>query len=283
MDKPKIVFFGTPEFSVKILEAMKNADYVPVAVVTAPDKPRGRKMLMTPTPVKTWAEKNNISVQHDPSNLKSPNPNLFIVASYGKILPKEILDIPKHGTLNVHPSLLPKLRGPSPIQTAILQGEEKTGVTIMLLNERMDEGPILAQQELSLSLWDIGYPTLEGKLAELGGQLLTKTIPKWLSGKIKPIEQNDNQATYSKIIKKSDGEINWSEPPEIIERKIRAYTPWPSAYTFDNGKRIIITKAHLNEQGEIIIDQIKPEGKKEMNFLEFLKNSPDFIHNNQAS
>jgi len=282
-NKLKIVFFGTPEFSVKILETMDKAGYAPTLVITAPDKPRGRKLKMTPSPVKSWFMKHearNIKILQ-PNTLKDLRikiqelkiePDLFIVASFGKILPKEILDIPKHGTLNVHPSLLPKLRGPSPIQSAILNDEKETGVTIMLMNEKMDEGPILTQKELRIMNHELRFTELENKLAELGGKLLVETIPKWLTGEIKPQEQNHpstnsglrNKATYSKLIKKSDGEIDWNESPKVIERKIRALNPWPSTYTFQNKKRIIITKAHLDKQGELIIERIKPEGKKEL-------------------
>jgi methionyl-tRNA formyltransferase len=267
--KPKIVFFGTPEFSVKILEALQKANLTPVLVITAPDKPRGRKLKLSPSPVKEWAQKHNIPAEHNYDNLKSTGADLFIVASFGKILPKEILEIPKYGTLNVHPSLLPKLRGASPIQTAILNGEKETGVTIMLMNEKMDEGDILTNNKLPITT-SISFEKLEEKLAELGGELLVETIPKWLAGGIKPQPQDHSQATYSKLIKKSDGEIDWNEPAEIIERKIRAFTPWPSAYTFVNGKRIIITKAKLDEKNALKIERVKPEGKNEMSYEEYL-------------
>lgn len=263
----KIVFFGTPEFSVKILETMDGAGFTPMAVVTAQDKPKGRKMILSPTPVKEWAQKKDIKIEHDFFNLKSLEADLFVVASYGKILPKEILEIPKHGTLNVHPSLLPELRGPSPIQTAILEGKKETGVTIMLMNEKMDEGPLLTNCKLQIAN-NVTFKELENYLAELGGKLLIETIPNWINGKIKPQPQNNKKATYSKIIKKSDGEINWDEPIEKNYNKIRAFTPWPSAFYFKEGKRIIITKATLQKDGKLQILRIKPEGKNERDFNE---------------
>lgn len=298
--KLKIVFFGTPKFSVKILETMDKSGFTPSLVITAPDKPKGRKMTISPSPVKIWAQEKNIPVSHDYKNPEEAD--LFVVASFGKILPKEILEIPKHGILNVHPSLLPKLRGPSPIQTAILEGEKKTGVTIMLLNEKMDEGPVLATQELEFLTLPAGrqvsnsrphcqrsvagaveFRKLENELAKLGGKLLVKTIPEWIAGKIKPISQDHDKATYTKIITKKDGEIDWNESPETIERKIRALNPWPSTYTFFNparggagGKRIIVSKASLDEKGALKIERVKPEGKNEIDFQEFLKNNPSF-------
>jgi len=264
--KPKIVFFGTPEFSVKILEALGAAGLTPVLIITAPDKPRGRKMRFSPSPVKKWAQEKNIPVEHNYDSLKLASADLFVVASFGKILPKKILDIPKHGTLNVHPSLLPKLRGASPIQSAILRGEKETGVTIMLIGEGVDNGPILSQQKLEFPISNFQFLELEDKLAELGGKLLVETIPKWLNGKIKPQAQDPSKATYTKLITKKDGEIDWNEKPEIIDRKIRAFTPWPGAYTILNDRRIIVTKARLDKQGELKIERIKPEGKREMDY-----------------
>lgn len=276
MNKPKIVFFGTPQFSVKMLENMKKNGFTPNFIITAPDKPKGRKLKLTPSPVKEWAQKNSVPAEHDYTNLNSNNHDLFIVASFGKILPKKILEIPKNGTLNVHPSLLPKLRGPSPIQSTILLGEKQTGVTIMLMDEKMDEGPILTQQNLESPISKLTYQELENKLAELGGKLLIETIPKWLNSKIKPVAQNHNKATYTKLIKKTDGEIKPDDSPELILRKIQAFTPWPGVYTFVNGKRLIITKAEIKNDA-LILQRVKPEGKKEMTFTEFLKNNPAII------
>jgi len=273
MKKINLVFFGTPEFSVKILDALNENDLAPSLVVTAADKPRGRKMKVTPSPVKEWALKFGIPVQHDYSGLENTGADLFVVASFGRIIPGRILNIPKKGVLNVHPSLLPKLRGASPIQSAILFGEKETGMTIMLMDEKMDEGPILLQEELDSSMDNITFSELEEQLAQLGAKLLVRAIPDWISGKIKPKPQDHAQATYTKLIKKEEGQIDWKSPPEEIYRKIRALTPRPGVFTFSNGKRVIITKAAL-KSGELLIERVKPEGKNEMEYSEYLRYNP---------
>jgi methionyl-tRNA formyltransferase len=204
---------------------------------------------------------------------------LFIVADYGKIIPKEILDIPKYGTLNIHPSLLPKFRGPSPIQSFILSGEEETGVTIIKMTEKVDAGPIIAQQKFSIFNFQFSnYKDLKEKLAELGGELLIKIIPDWIEGKIKPQEQNYSQATFTKKITKKDGLIDLNENPQTIYKKFLAFTPWPSIYFFANDKRIIITDASF-KKNKFIIKKIKPEGKNEMSFEDFLRGHPYFSTN----
>ncbi len=270
----KIVFLGTPEFSVKILEIMKQSGFTPNLIITAPDKPVGRKMELTPSPVKSWAKKNNIPVEYDYKSLIAFNPDLCIVASFGKIIPVDILKIPKYGFINVHPSLLYKFRGASPIQSAMLSGEKETGVTIMLMNEKMDEGPILTISNLKSQISKLSYKELEEKLAELGGELLVETIPKWIKGEIKPKPQEHEKATYCKKITKEDGLIDWSETPEIIERKIRAYNPWPGAYTFIDGKRLIIAQAE-RKNTSLKIKRVKPEGKNEMIFEDYLRGNAD--------
>ncbi|MCX6731666.1 MAG: methionyl-tRNA formyltransferase [Candidatus Parcubacteria bacterium] len=267
----KFAFFGTGDFSVKVAEILFQNNFIPEFIITTPDKPAGRKMLLTPPPLKIWAQKNNIEfIQLEKLTryaLPVTHYDLFIIAAYGKIIPKEILDIPKYGTLNVHPSLLPKYRGPSPIQSFILSGENETGVTVMLTDEQIDHGQILAKSEIRSTKSET-YKELEEKLAELGGKLLVETIPDFIAGKIKPVAQDHSKATFTKKITKQDGLINFDEPPELIERKIRAFTPWPSVYTFINNKRIIITKAKLID-GELKIERIKPEGKNEMDAANF--------------
>jgi methionyl-tRNA formyltransferase len=279
----KFAFFGGGDFSVRVLEILKQNSFVPEFIITAPDKPKGRKMILTPPPIKIWAQKNNIKYIIDYSLLITDYYDLFIIAAYGKIIPKEILDIPKYGTLNVHPSLLPKYRGPSPIQSFILSGEKETGVTIMLTDEKMDHGPILANSKFQIPKSKINYKELEEELAELGGNLLVEIIQKWINDEIKPQEQDHSKATFTKKIIKEDGLIDIkNEPAEIIERKIRAFTPWPSAYFFVNGKRLIITKAELTDSG-LKIERVKPEGKNEMNFEDFLrgyKGNPDYFITN---
>jgi len=161
--------------------------------------------------------------------LELPEADLYIVAAYGKIIPKDILDKPGYGALNIHPSLLPRWRGPSPIQYTILNGDNETGVTIIKMDEMMDHGPIVAQQRLTIS--KPVYKELKEQLAKLGAELLLETLPKWIKGEITPIPQEDSQATYSKILKKDDGRINWRKPAEEIERMIRAFNPWPGTWT----------------------------------------------------
>jgi methionyl-tRNA formyltransferase len=256
----KFAFFGTTEFSVKVLNVLLAAGLSPELVMTAPDKPAGRGLKLQSNPVKLWAEKNKIKYITN-YELEIKNYDFNIIAAYGKILPKEIISIP---TINVHPSLLPKFRGASPIQSFILSGEQTTGVTLMLTDEQIDHGPILAKSEIRSTKHET-YKELEIKLAELGGKMLIEIIPDFISGKIKSVAQDHSQATFTKKITKQDGLVNLEkDDPEIIERKIRAFTPWPSAYTFINGKRIIITKAELTNEGKLKILRIKPEGKNEM-------------------
>lgn len=282
----KYIFFGTSEFSVKVLNILIKNGYTPDFVVTVPDKPQGRKMILTPPPVKIFVQAHNLKFDQPASlssyHLPSTTYDLFVVASYGKIIPKSILDVPKYGTLNVHPSLLPKFRGSSPIQSFILSGEEKTGVTIMLMDEQVDHGQIFEQQNLEVSpplggetsKW-LNARQLEEKLAELGGQMLIDVIPKWITSKIKAIEQDHSQATFTKKITKEDGLVDLEKDnPEIIYRKFLAFQLWPSVYFFVEKKgkkiRVIIKKARF-ENGKLIIEKVIPEGKKEMDYKDFLK------------
>lgn len=276
MSKINWVFFGTSNFSVLILEGLKNKGLIPNLIVTTEDKPRGRKLILSPSPVKIWAEKECIdfiqpkSLKTDETYLKLSTLNfeLFIVASYGKIIPQNILDIPVHKTLNVHPSLLPKLRGASPIQSAIL-GETETGVTIMRLDAEMDHGPIIAQQKITIVDWPPYAENLEEISAQVGTELLANVLPLWIEGKVSEKEQNHSQATYCKKIQKSDGELNLNDSPHINLRKIRAYHVWPGAYFIENNKRIIVKQAHV-ENNELILDRVIPEGKKEMGYKDYL-------------
>jgi len=206
---------------------------------------------------------------------ESKDLDLIVVACYGKILPKEMLTIPKYGALNVHPSLLPKYRGPAPIPAAILNGEEETGVTIILMDEQVDHGPILASTKFEIRNSKPTTPELSKILWELGGDLLVEIIPKWIAGEIIPQEQNHAKATYTKKLTREDGRIDWSRPAEYIERQVRAFTPWPGAFTFWKGKRVKILAAHI-EQGKLMIDEIQLEGKKPTTFHDFLLGYPDF-------
>ncbi len=275
-----LIFWGTSPFSVGVLEALKEYGITPSLIITAPDKPRGRNLIVTPPPTKTWAQQNNISVLQpeklDASfidRLSDVGCQLFIVASYGKIIPKGILDIPKHEALNVHPSLLPRLRGASPIQSAILT-EDKTGVTIMLIDEKMDHGPIVAQKEIPISPWPLKASVLEPMLAHEGGRLLAETIPRWISGEIKTHEQEHDMATYTKKFTKEDGVIDLLGDPMANFRKIQAFDVWPKAYFFTtrHGKkiRVTITDAEFVE-GKLLINKVLPEGKREMGYNDFLR------------
>ena len=276
------VFFGTDEHAGTILDELKSAGFTPALIVTTPDKPKGRELQMTPPPVKLWAQKNNIPVLQPEKldtafigQLSKVNSQLFIVARYGKILPKDILNIPRHGTLNVHPSLLPLFRGPSPAQSQILAGVPETGVTIILLDEKVDHGPILAQEVVAMPTPLPHTHELENMLAHLGGKLLAETIPQWLAAPpadgIDPQEQNHAHATFTNMLKKEDGLLNLNDNDELNYRKFLAYSDWPSVYFFKNGKRIKITGAEFKD-GTFVIKKVIPEGKKEMTYSAFTKN-----------
>jgi len=303
----KIVFFGTANFGATVLKKLIESGLKPLLVVTPPDKPVGRKQTMTPPSVKIVAEQNNVHVIQPKKlnrdakyKIQEANLDLLIVAEYGQIIPKKILGIPKYGALNVHPSLLPRWRGPSPIQYTILNGDKETGVTIMLMDEELDHGPILNSKSKIIAN-KLTTEKLSKELAEMGANLLIGTIPKWVAGKINPEEQNHKKAIYTKIIKKEDGHLDWSRPAEEIERKIRAFTPWPGSFTFWKNMRIEIKSGRISKnaasqndaagyvtlsnnelavntgEGIFIIDTLQPSGKKEMSSKEFLNGRPEFV------
>ncbi|MDD3102179.1 MAG: methionyl-tRNA formyltransferase [Patescibacteria group bacterium] len=302
----KIIFWGTPEFGAIVLDLLSQTEFKPIKVITESDKPVGRKQILTAPPVKELALKYDIPVLQPDKILDSKfqilnsKPDLFIVAAYGKFLPKEILDIPKYGCLNIHPSLLPLYRGATPIQTAILNGDKTTGVSIILMDEKMDHGPIVAQQQLGSPIANYQLPKLSKELAELGAKLLIETLPKWMAGEIKPNIQDETKVTFTRQIKKEDGLIDWSSPAKKIEKMLRAYYPWPGIFTnFDNKKLKIIKADFLETQdnkksgtvflttdkqlavvcGEnaLILKEIQLEGKKVMNSKEFLNGYPRII------
>lgn len=276
---PKFIFFGTPRFSIFILEELKAADLLPTLIVTAPDRPRGRGLEVLPPEVKVWALEHEIDVLQ-PEKLKDDNFlgelrntdwDFFVVAAYGKILPPELLAIPKHGILNVHPSLLPKFRGASPIQSQILADEQKTGVTIMKIDEELDHGPIVAQASIEPEPWPLPYPLLEELLAREGGKLLAEAIPEWLEGNISPEEQEHEQATYTKKITKEDGRIDLTEDSYQNYLKFQAYRSWPGVFMFEGDTRIKITEAAFEENTFKIVKVI-PEGKREMSYEDYQNN-----------
>ena len=247
-NKIKIVFLGKGEFGTTILQGLIKNGLNPIIV-------------------------------YDFKKIKGLKPDLIIVASYGKIIPKEILEIPKYGALNVHPSLLPKYRGPSPIQTAILNGDKETGITIILMDEKIDHGEIISNFEFRI-LKKFTYQELSRKLAQLGVKLLVETIPKWIKEEIKPKPQDHSKATYTKILKREDGKIDWSKPSPEIEKQIRAFNPWPGTFTFIRHKnktlRIKVLEADISKDNKLIIKKLQPEGKKAMSFEEFKRGYHDF-------
>jgi methionyl-tRNA formyltransferase len=289
MEQPQkkfnFIFFGTSYFSVIILDELKVAGFTPTLVVTVPDKPKGRALVMTSPETKVWAETHNVPcVQfgtlknaESETEIKKYFPDgcdVGVVASYGNIIPQNILDIPRRGMLNVHPSLLPKLRGASPLQSAILS-EHETGVTIMHLDAQMDHGGIVAQEKIAIHDWPPYALDLEELLGHAGGKLLAEVLPRWIAGTATETVQNHTEATFTKKIEKADAKLDLSAPMEVNLRKIRAYHVWPGAYFFHTHKsgkkiRVIVTRAHV-ENGILTIERVIPEGKKEMNYSDFLR------------
>ena len=296
----KIVFMGTPDFAVGALEALVEAGHEVVAVVTQPDKPKGRGKEMQQTPVKVCAIKHNIEV-FQPVKIKTAEAvevlkgygaDLFVVAAFGQILSKEILDMPKFGCVNIHASLLPKYRGAAPIQWAILDGEKETGVTIMQMNEGLDTGDMLTKVIVPIEDTDTGE-SLFDKLAEAGAKLLVETIPQIEAGTLNPEPQDDSLSTYAKMIKKEMGLIDWKKDAIVLERLVRGMNSWPSAYTHFNGKTLKIWEAGVEVSEEkavpgtvvevnknsikvqtgqdlLVLKQIQLEGKKRMDVAAFL-------------
>ena len=303
----RTIFMGTPQFAVVILEPLLRSPYWVVAVYTQPDKPMGRGRELAWSPVKRLAADHKIPVIQ-PNTLKSVEaveelasfkPELIIVAAFGYILPQEVLSLPKFACLNVHPSLLPQHRGPSPVAASLLHGDQVTGVTIMLMDGGMDSGPILAQREVGISPEDT-TGSLTQKLAEVGVELLLETLPKWLDGKLKPQAQDESQATYTKVIASEDGKIDWHLPAVELWRRIRAYNPWPGCYTWWRGKRlkvheaIPLSEAGNGEMGKVIalppasvgvvtgkgileLCQVQLEGKRQMRVGEFVRGQRSFV------
>jgi methionyl-tRNA formyltransferase len=280
------VFFGTPRFAVIVLDELKRAGLLPALIVTAPDKPAGRGLRLTPPPVKLWAqeigveciqpEKLDEKFARQMSNVKC---QMSILAAYGKIIPRSIIDSFPHGILNVHPSLLPRYRGPSPIQSQILADDRDVGVTIMLLDEKMDHGDIIADCKLQIAEYALTWPPkasgLEKALAHAGGKLLAETIPRWLAGDIEPREQDHTRATYTKKITREDGLVALEDiinKPYETFLKIRAYDPWPGTYFFADrhGKKLRIKiKDAVFENGALKITRVLLEGGHETDYSRY--------------
>jgi len=271
MTKISFAFFGTSHIAVYILDELEKAGFLPSLVIAPPDKPKGRGLRASPVPARTWAKSHGIPVHTELPN-EHAKFDVCIVADFGKIIPKQILELPRRGFLNVHPSLLPRLRGASPIRTAILNDERETGVSIIKLDDEMDHGPLVAQKKVALPEWPIRASKLEEILMREGGRLLAQILPQWIAGEIEAQPQNHDVATFSEILKKEDGLINFRESPRKNLLKIYAYEGWPGTYAYFEraGKRIRVgvLDAHI-ENDELVLDVVKPEGKKEMRYEDF--------------
>lgn len=294
---PKVVFFGTDQFSVPSLRELIDKKIEVAAVVTKPDAPSGRGKKLIKPPVAEIAEQNGIIVYQPEKldekfigQLKQIGPNIGVLVSYGKILPKEIIEIFRHGIVNVHPSLLPKYRGPSPIESAILNGDTETGVSLMKLDSGMDSGPVYLQESVKLNNTET-RPELYNNLAELGAKMLVENLDDIVSGQLNPKEQNDDDVSISKLISKADGLLdkeNLNQPAENIERMVRAYKEWPAVRLEDNsqiiGAKIASEKLQpgeiRTEGGRMLIGtgtdaievlRLKPSGKNEMRVEDYLR------------
>ena len=285
------VFFGTGALAESVLAALVNEGYMPTLLVTKADSQQGRHMQLTAPHIKTWAQMKGIEV-FQPESLKALSTDsplhckkfdLYIVASYGKIIPDAILNLPTHGTLNVHPSLLPKYRGPSPIETSLLNGDMTTGVTIIKLDSEMDHGPILAQTSLTISPY-ANAGTLEVTCGQIGGELLVSLLPHYIDGVLILKEQEHDKATICKKITKELGVVQLDDDIDIVRRKFRALTPWPTLYFFINHHgiqiRIKINDIELVEEkesrkAEDYILVVTPEGKKQMDWESFRRGYMD--------
>jgi methionyl-tRNA formyltransferase len=317
----RIIYMGTPQFAVPALEALIKGQtpgavlpegYELVTVITRIDKPVGRGKEIVYSPVKQAALAHGIPVWQPGSLKRTENiealaayhADLYIVAAFGQILPQAVLDQPRYGTLNIHASLLPKYRGVSPISEAILQGDGETGVTIMLLDAGIDTGPMLNKRAIPI-VENETTGSLTEKLAQLGAQTLLETLPLWVAGKITPEPQDEQKASYTHMLRKEDGEINWELPAAVLARMVRAYTPWPSAYTHWRGKHLKIVSAHASEtepdvqvrpgtvslQKEaghtvlaivtgsryLLVERLQLEGKKAMSVEEFVRGYPQIV------
>lgn len=297
----RIIFMGTPDFSVPALKALVEAGHDVIAVITQPDKPKGRGKEVQMPPVKEQALEYNIPV-YQPVKARDTEfvkfltdlaPDVMVVAAFGQLLPKSILDIPKFGCINIHASLLPKYRGASPIQYAVINGEKESGITTMMMAEALDTGDMLDQAKVTLDLKETGG-SLHEKLSQIGGSLIIKTLNKIEDKTAIRIPQDESKFTYVGMIRKTMGDINWSMEADVIERLIRGLNPWPSAYTGWNGKVIkiweadVIDKEYAGAIGEVVevgkdclvvktgkgglsIKELQMQGKKRMDIGAFLR------------
>lgn len=254
----RILFMGTPEFAVFSLRALIGAGMNVVGVVTQPDQPKGRGYVLTPPPVKLYAQEHGIPV-YQPARLKNGefdetlakiDPELIVVTAYGKILPKSLLDYPRYGCVNVHGSLLPEYRGAAPMQRAILEGKSETGITTMLMDEGLDTGKMLLQVRVPIEEND-NFETIHDKMGEAGAPLLVETIRRLAAGNITPVAQDDGKSTYAAKIEKEDCKINFSEPAKAVHDRVRALSPVPLAFTrLPDGKLLKVVATGLSETGD---------------------------------
>lgn len=296
----RIVFMGTPDFAVPVLQRIIEDGYEVVAVVTQPDRPKGRKKELTPPPVKVEALKHNIPVlqpekiKHEYESVLEYNPDLIVTAAFGQILPKALLEVPEHGCINVHASLLPELRGGAPIHYSILQGKQETGITIMYMVEALDAGDIISQESVQIEEEDhVG--TLHDKLSVVGAELLSKTMPLLLRGEITPVKQDESKVTFASNIRREQEKVDWNQDHQTIYNHIRGLHPWPVAFTTWKGKPMKLwwgvkvdstftgtpgEVVKLEEDGFIVVsgDQkgikitdLQPSGKKRMDAGDFLR------------
>jgi methionyl-tRNA formyltransferase len=300
----RIVFMGSPEFALPSLRALALSSYPILGVVTQPDRPAGRGRELTPPPVKRLALELGIPVMQ-PERLKQPEamaqlqewaPELIVVAAFGQILRPAVLDLPQYGCINVHASLLPRWRGAAPIQAALLHGDAESGVTIMRMDPGIDTGAMLSQRSTPIQP-DDDAELLSRRLSELGAQLLIETLPGYLDGTILPQPQDESRATYASMLKKEDGELDFSQPAESLARRVRAFTPWPGAYICTQGRTFKILQAHAVDtsgiaaghrtvvdglpaigtaQGVLLLDIVQPAGKKPMPGKAFLQGARDW-------
>lgn len=300
----RFIFFGSSEFAKIILNKLFDSGTKPVLIVTNPPKPKWRKKVLSHTPVYLLAQEKKIPVlmpeklenEEFLSSFKDYNPDLAILTAYGKIIPSKLLSIPKKGILNLHPSLLPKWRGATPIQSTILAGDNETGVTLFLMDKEIDHGPIIQNTGYRIQNTRITYPELSKELAILGADLIIRTVQQWFEEKIKPIPQDDSLATYCHKILPEDEKINWEKSAIEIDRKVRALNPKPGVFTMANGIIIKIAKGHSTDdsgktlqlrsgqifefedklavkcgKGVYVIEELKPAGKNTMNSESFLR------------
>lgn len=305
----RVVFMGTPEFAVPALRRLLES-YQVVGVVTQPDRPAGRGQKVQVSPVKELALAHGLPVLQPRSLRKDPlavqaiadlHPDLIVVAAYGLILPQPVLDLPPHGCLNIHASLLPRWRGPAPIPAAILAGDQETGVTLMCMDAGMDTGPIVVQRRTPIRPDDT-TASLSERLSELGANLLAETLPSWLNGEIAPQPQDEAQATVCGLIRKEDGQIDWTRPAALIERQVRAYHPWPGAFTFWRGQQLKVLRSSatglharpadlspgtvilvgrtpgvITGEGVLLLDEVQLAGKRAMPAQAFVQGYRDFV------